>query len=232
MSARRASALRVKICGVRDPETAALCAEEGAAYVGLVFFPPSPRAVTPAAAAEILAALPPETAGVALFVDPTDAEIEAALRLAPAAFLQLHGEETPDRVRAVRRTFGLPVIKAVGVSDIADLAPVDGYEAAADMLLCDAKPAPGAAVPGGAGVAFEQRLLSGRNWFKPWLLAGGLTAETLGGAVAACGARQVDVSSGVESARGVKSPERICAFMAAAREIRIDGRQDGASRSG
>lgn len=208
--------MRVKICGLSEPEHVRIASEAGAAYVGFVFFPPSPRAVTAAAASALALEAAPGVGKVGLFVSPNDATLEDVLKSAPLDFLQLHGDETPERVRAVKEAFGLPVIKALGVGDAADVARLDAFEAAADMLLCDAKPAPQAEVPGGTGEAFEWRLLEGRSWAKPWLLAGGLTAETVAHAAKVTGAREVDVSSGVEVSRGVKSPEKIRAFIEAA----------------
>ncbi len=209
--------LRVKICGVRRPEHAEAAVAAGAAYVGVVFFPPSPRSATLEEAAAVCAATAPGVATVGLFVDPSDEDIDAALGAAPLDMIQLHGDEPPERVAAVRARLGLPVMKAIGIGAVDDLARIERYEPVADQILCDAKPAPGAAVPGGAGEAFEWRLLSGRSWAKPWLLAGGLDAANVAEAARVAGARQVDVSSGVEAARGEKSADKIRAFCAAAR---------------
>jgi phosphoribosylanthranilate isomerase len=130
--------------------------------------------------------------------------------------LQLHGHEPPDRVASLRSRHGLPVMKAVGVATADDLPALDAYAAVADQLLVDAKPAPGAALPGGNGVAFDWRLIAGRRWPVPWMLAGGLTPANVAEAVRLTGARQVDVSSGVEAAPGVKDADLIRAFVAAA----------------
>jgi phosphoribosylanthranilate isomerase len=130
--------------------------------------------------------------------------------------LQLHGHETPARVAEVRARYGLPVMKVVGVSDESDLAAIGGYEAVADQIMVDAKPPKGAVLPGGNGVAFDWGLIAGRRWTKPWMLAGGLTAGNVAEAVRLTGARQVDVSSGVESAPGVKDAGMIAAFLKAA----------------
>jgi phosphoribosylanthranilate isomerase len=208
--------IRVKICGLTRPEDLDAAARAGAAYAGLVFFPRSPRALTTAQAREVALAAPPGLARVALFVDAEDAEIEAVLDQVPIDVLQLHGGESPARVAAVRSRFGLPVMKAVGVAGEGDLPALDEHARAADMLLVDAKPAPGAARPGGNGLAFDWRLIAGRRWPVPWLLAGGLTPENVAEAVRLTGARQVDVSSGVEAAPGVKDPARIRDFVAAA----------------
>jgi phosphoribosylanthranilate isomerase len=130
--------------------------------------------------------------------------------------LQLHGREPPERVAAVRARFGLPVMKAIGIAVAADLAQIDAYAPVADQLLIDARPSPGADRPGGNGLAFDWRLLEGRRWALPWMLAGGLTPENVAAAVELTGAGQVDVSSGVESAPGYKDPERVRAFVSAA----------------
>lgn len=212
--------LRVKICGLREEAHVETACAEGAAYVGFVFFDPSPRAVSIETAARLCGGVEPGVAKVGLFVDADDARLDAVLGVTPLDFLQLHGAESPERVAEVRRRFGLPVIKAVGVAGPEDLPMLDLYEGVSDMLLCDAKPAPGAVVPGGTGVSFDWRLLSDRRWSKPWLLAGGLTAENVVEAARAAGAGEVDVSSGVEVRRGEKSSELIAAFLRAARDGR------------
>ena len=207
----------VKICGLRRPGDVAAAVAAGAAYVGFVFFPRSPRAVTPDAAAVLSATVPPGVAKVALTVDAGDDALAAILAAMPADILQLHGHEPPDRVAAVRARFGLPVMKAVGIAGPADLPALDAHARVADLLLVDAKPAPDATLPGGNGLAFDWRLIAGRRWPVPWLLAGGLTPATVAEAVRLTGAPGVDVSSGVESAPGEKDAARIAAFVAAAR---------------
>lgn len=207
--------LRVKICGLRTPETVAAAVEGGAAYLGFVFFPRSPRAVTPATAAVLAATVPPGLMRVALLVDPDDALLDAVLAPGGIDMLQLHGDETPERVAAVRARSGLPVMKAVGISGEADLSAIAAAEATADQILVDAKPAPGATRPGGNGLAFDWRLVAGRRWSRPWMLSGGLTAATVAEAARLTGAVQVDVSSGVESSPGEKDPGLIRAFLAA-----------------
>jgi phosphoribosylanthranilate isomerase len=208
--------MRVKICGVRDAATLAAAAAAGAAYVGFVFFPRSPRHLGWEEAAALAAAAPPGLCKVGLAVDPDDATLDRLAAL-PLDMIQLHGREPPERVAEVRRRLGLPMMKAVGVGGPEDLAVLDAYARVADQVLCDARPPAGAALPGGEGRAFDWGLLAGRRWPGPWMLAGGLTPETVAEAVRITGAAQVDVSSGVESAAGVKEPERIAAFVAAAR---------------
>jgi phosphoribosylanthranilate isomerase len=208
--------VRVKICGLRSAADVAAVAEAGAAYAGFVFFPKSPRHLTPDQARAAALAAPPGLAKVALVVDADDASLEAILSVVPVDILQLHGRETPARVAEVRSRFGLPVMKAVGVAGPEDLAALAAHEAVADLVLVDAKPAPGADLPGGNGAAFDWRLVAGRRWRRPWMLAGGLTPANVAEAVRLTGAVQVDVSSGVEAAPGVKDHALIRAFVAAA----------------
>ncbi len=204
--------VRVKICGLRSAADVQAAASAGAAYVGFVFYPRSPRNVTPEAARDAALAAPVGVAKVALTVDADDVTLDAILRLVPLDMLQLHGHETPERVAEVRTRYGLPVMKAIGVAVPADLAQIDRY-GAADQLLIDAKPAPGT-LPGGNGLAFDWALLANRRWTQPWMLAGGLHAGNVAEAIRLTGAQQVDLSSGVESAPGVKDYGKIAAFMA------------------
>jgi phosphoribosylanthranilate isomerase len=208
--------IRVKICGLRTPADVAAVAAAGAAYAGFVFFAKSPRHLTLDQAREAALAAPPGLMKVALTVDADDAALDAILGRVPLDMLQLHGHETPARVAAVKDRFGLPVMKALGVADEGDLAGLVEMSLAADQLLIDAKPPRGAALPGGNGLAFDWRLLTGRRWLRPWMLAGGLTAANVAEAVRLTGARQVDVSSGVEGAPGVKDHALIAGFVAAA----------------
>lgn len=207
---------RVKICGLREARHVAAAVEAGAAYLGFVFFPESPRNVTPGTARALALAVPPGIAKVALIVDADDARLDAITTAVPLDMLQLHGRESPARVAEIRARTGLPVMKALGIAAEADLAAIDAYAAVADQILVDAKPPRGAALPGGRGVAFDWRLVANRRWARPWMLAGGLTPENVAEAVALTGARQVDVSSGVERARGEKDEALIRAFLAAA----------------
>jgi len=211
------SDIRVKICGLRTQAGVSAAAEAGAAYVGFVFFKKSPRNVSIGQAAELAVNVPPGICKVALTVNATDAELDAITAAVPLDMLQLHGKESPERVAEVRARYGLPVMKAIGVADAADLAQIDSYAQVADQLLIDAKPPKNADLPGGNGLAFDWRLLAGRKyWQLPWMLAGGLTPENVAEAARMTGARQVDVSSGVEQAPGEKSAEKIAAFAAAA----------------
>lgn len=206
----------MKICGLRTPAHVSAVARAGAAYAGFVFFPKSPRNVTLPEARLAAMAAPPGLAKVALTVDADDAALDAIVAAVPLDMLQLQGRESPDRVAEVRARYGLPVIKAIGLADEGDLSAIFAFSSVADQLLIDAKPPGGADLPGGNGLAFDWRLLAGRRWLRPWMLAGGLTAENVAEAVRLTGARQVDVSSGVESGPGVKDPGKIAAFVAAA----------------
>lgn len=208
--------IAVKICGLGAVADVAACAAAGAKYVGFVFFPKSPRNVSLDTARELALATPPGIAKVALTVNADDAQLDALLDQVPLDILQLHGAETPERVSEVRARFGLPVMKAVGIADEGDLGAIADYASVADQLLIDAKPPKGGTLPGGNGVTFDWRLIAGRRWAVPWMLAGGLTPATVGEAIRLTGAQQVDVSSGVESAPGVKDPDLISAFVSAA----------------
>jgi phosphoribosylanthranilate isomerase len=208
--------IRVKICGLRTAADVQAVARAGAAYAGFVFFARSPRNLTVPEARVLALLAPVGLAKVALVVDADDAALDAIVEGVPLDMLQLHGHETPERVAAVRARYGLPVMKAVGVADEGDLAGLMEMSLAADQLLIDAKPARGAVLPGGNGLAFDWRLLVGRKWLRPWMLAGGLTPENVAEAVRLTGAAQVDVSSGVESAPGIKDHGRIAAFVQAA----------------
>ncbi len=206
---------RVKICGLTTPETIAAAVDAGAAYVGLVFFPKSPRYLTIEAARNLALDIPEGVAKVALTVDADDGLLDQITARVPLDMLQLHGSETPERVSTVKARYGLPVMKALGVADAPDLEAINTYASVADQILVDAKPPKGGELPGGNGLPFDWRLIAGRRWSVPWMLAGGLTPENVGEAQHLTGARQVDVSSGVESAPGVKDVSAISAFIEA-----------------
>jgi len=209
--------VRVKICGLNDPRAVAAAVEGGADLVGVVFFPRSPRAVTPERAAELLDGVPRKILRVGLFVDPDDRLLDRVLRNLRLDLLQLHGAEPPARVEAIRRDWGMPTMKVLGVSSAADLDAARDYLGVADRLMFDAKPPRGADRPGGNARAFDWTLLAGRKWTLPWVLAGGLTARNVARAIRLSGARAVDVSSGVESSPGVKDPRKIWNFIRAAK---------------
>ena len=210
------SDIRVKICGLRTAADVAAVAAAGAAYAGFVFFPKSPRHLTTDQARALAISAPPGLAKVALTVNADNATLDAITKVVPLDMLQLHGHESPARVAEVRARYGLPVMKAIGVADEGDLAALTEYSLVADQILIDAKPPKTAGLPGGNGLSFDWRLLVGRKWLRPWMLAGGLTAENVAEAIRLTGARQVDLSSGVETAPGVKDAGLINAFVKAA----------------
>ncbi|MEZ5754957.1 MAG: phosphoribosylanthranilate isomerase [Paracoccaceae bacterium] len=208
--------VRVKICGLRTVADVDAVAAAGAAYAGFNFFGKSPRHVTVEEARGLALAAPEGLCKVALVVDATDAELDTIVARVPLDMLQLHGHESPARVAEVKARYGLPVMKVIGVAGEADLAALTEVSLVADQLLIDAKPPKDAVLPGGNGLTFDWRLLVGRKWLKPWMLAGGLTPENVAEAIRLTGARQVDVASGVESAPGQKDAGRIAAFVRAA----------------
>ena len=206
-----------KICGINDPVAMRTAIDAGAAHVGLVFYRPSPRYVTPAQAASLAALVPEGVSRVGLFVDPTDKEVDAVLAETALDLLQLHGGEAPARVAELRVRTGVKAMKAISVADEADIARADDYLDVADWLMFDAKPPKDMAnaLPGGNALSFEWRLLGDRAWPVPWMLAGGLDAENVGDAVSLSGASVVDTSSGVEDEQGEKNPDKIRAFLKA-----------------
>ena len=207
--------MRAKICGLTTPEAIEAAAKAGAAYIGFVFFPKSPRNISLAEAGVLALSVPPGIVKVALTVNADDALIDDIAAL-PIDMFQLHGSESPTRVAEVKARTGLPVMKAIGVADASDLERIADYEGVADQILVDAKPPKGGEVPGGNGLAFDWRLIEGRDWAGPWMLAGGLDPSNVSAAVRLTGAAQIDVSSGVESTPGIKDIARIRAFMKAA----------------
>ncbi|HYU13218.1 MAG TPA: phosphoribosylanthranilate isomerase [Stellaceae bacterium] len=212
--------IAAKICGLSSEAAVAAAVESGAAFLGFVFYPPSPRAVSPRRAAELCAAVPSGVQRVGLFVDAGDDAIRAVLDIAPIDILQFHGHESPERVAAVKRRFDRPVMKSIAVAAPEDVLAAAGYEAVADMLLFDAKPPRRAdALPGGNGLAFDWHLIAGHEWRQPWMLSGGLTADLLAEAVRISGAAAVDVSSGVERRPGDKDPDKIREFLRVARTL-------------
>ena len=208
---------QVKICGLRSVADVQAVAGAGAAWFGLNFFPPSPRFVTLPLARDLALAAPVGLAKVALTVDADEATLDAIVEAMPLDMLQLHGHETPARVAAVRARYGLPVMKVLGVRDEGDLADLMEFSIAADMIMIDAKAPKGAVLPGGNGVPFDWRLVAQRRWLRPWMLAGGLTSANVAEAIRLTNARAVDVSSGVESAPGIKDYTKVADFIAAAR---------------
>ena len=209
-------AVTAKICGVSTPDAVAAVVAGGASHMGLNFYPPSPRYVTPSLAAALAAGTPPGVCRVGLFVDPDDDTLEAVLAAVEIDLLQLHGDESIERVAALRERFAVPVMKVIRVAGPADIALAGGFAEVADWLLFDARPPADmvGALPGGNALSFDWRLIAGTSWPVPWMLSGGLESANLAEAVSVSGARLVDVSSGVEDRRGHKSPVMIKDFLA------------------
>lgn len=222
MRARRAkwrsmnAKIRAKICGLTRAEDVAAAVAAGAGYLGFNFFEKSPRFVTADTARALALDVPPGVAKVGLVVDVDDQVLDALCATVPLDFIQLHGAETPERVAEVKARYGLPVIKAFGIAGPEDTDQIARFSRVADVLLVDAKPPKGADLPGGNGLAFDWRLLAGRRWAVPWMLAGGLRPDNVALAIEMTGATQVDVSSGVEAAPGIKDAQKMSAFILAA----------------
>jgi phosphoribosylanthranilate isomerase len=209
--------VQVKICGINGVESADAAVRAGADFVGLVFHAGSRRNLAPDFARALAEHLRGRVRLVALVADAGDERIAAIVEAVRPDVLQLHGTETPERVAELRTRFGTAMMKSIAVAEASDLSDVARYEAVSDMLLFDAKAPRDAERPGGHGAAFDWQLLRTRKFSRPWLLAGGLKPDNVARAIAASGAPGVDVSSGVESAPGHKSPELIRAFIDAAR---------------
>jgi phosphoribosylanthranilate isomerase len=210
-----------KICGINDVAAMQAAVANGAAYVGLVFYPQSPRSISPATAAKLAALVPEGVTKVGLFVDPDNALIARVLQEVPLDLLQLHGSETPARCTDIRNRFGRPVMKVIKVATLDDVKSANDYCDLVDWLMFDAKPPSSmtSALPGGNAVQFDWTLLAGWKWPVPWMLAGGLVADNVAEAVSRSGTAVVDVSSGVESAPGKKDPAEIKRFLEAVAEL-------------
>jgi phosphoribosylanthranilate isomerase len=209
----------IKICGLSTPETLDAAIAARADYIGLVFFPKSPRNVTIGQAAALAARAAGRTRIVGLFVDPDMALLHEVRAAVPLDVIQLHGKEPPAFVQQVRATTACEAWKALGVRKRADMEAARGYAGAADRILYDAKPPEGADLPGGTGLRIDWDLMKGWKHPLPWMLAGGLDPQNVADAVHVTGAPAVDVSSGVESAPGVKDAGKIAAFAQAVRAI-------------
>jgi phosphoribosylanthranilate isomerase len=215
--------IAVKICGLTDAAALEASVSGGARFGGLVFYEASPRHLGIFAAGDLARRAPPGFRLVGLFVDPDNETLDRHLGELPLDYVQLHGAESPERCLEVAELFSIPVIKALKIGAAPDLRQIGLYRDSAEILLLDAKPPPGLAVlPGGTGLAFDWTLLSGREIAGPWMLAGGLTPETLASALSATGAPMVDVSSGVESRPGVKDPSKIARFLEVAGRFSLD----------
>ncbi len=211
--------VRVKICGLSTPETTEAAIAAGADYLGFNFIERSSRYISCEKAGELAALVPSTIMKVALTLDAGNEEFDAIVEALDPDMLQLHGAETPARLTELKARYGLPLMKAIGVSEPGDPERADIYRDSADLLLFDAKPpkSMAGALPGGNGLVFDWSLIAGHRPGLPWMLSGGLNPENVGEAIRITGAEAVDVSSGVESAPGKKSPELIEAFIRAAR---------------
>lgn len=206
---------KVKICGLTQAEHVSAAVAAGAAYLGFNFFEPSPRFVSVELARDLALDVPVGVAKVGLVVNADNATLDAICDRVPLDMIQLHGKESPERVAEVRKRYGLPVMKAIGISGAEDLAAIDLYSSVADQLLIDAKAPKDAKLPGGNGVSFDWGLLAARKyWQVPWMLAGGLRHDNVQEAIRRTGAKQVDLSSSVESAPGIKDAGLMQEFIA------------------
>jgi len=207
--------IAVKICGLTTPGGVRAACDAGAAYTGFVFYPKSPRHITGLQAAALAALVPETIRKVGVFVDPNDDDLRQILGHVALDLIQLHGSESPARLQQIKDNFKLPVIKAIAVADNDDIAYAKTCESVADILLFDAKPpiSHKNTLPGGNGLSFDWQLIKTTDWHRPWLLSGGLNEGNVMAAVAASGAKAVDVSSGVESRPGVKDSAKINGFM-------------------
>ncbi|CAN5236308.1 phosphoribosylanthranilate isomerase [soil metagenome] len=206
---------RVKICGLTTPETLDAALDGGAAFVGAVMFARSPRNISSADAATLFRRVRGRAKVVAVVVDADDALLSEIAETLKPDFIQLHGAETPQRAEQVRALTGAGIIKALPIRTPDDFSPADAWEPFVDHLMFDAKPAPDATMPGGVGASFDWSLLSGRTFAAPWFLAGGLNPGNAAMAATISGAPLLDVSSGVETAPGVKDAGLIAAFLKA-----------------
>lgn len=210
-------ALDIKICGLSTAETFDAALDNGASHVGFIFFAKSPRNVSPELAGQLRQAAKDRAVAVAVTVDAGDAFLDEIVAAVAPDMLQLHGKETPARVAEVKARYGLPVMKAFSIREAADLEAIKPYRGIADRLLFDAKPPAGSELPGGNGVSFDWRLLAGLDASVDYMLSGGLNAANIGDALRLANPPGIDISSGVESAPGVKDAALIENFFRAVR---------------
>jgi len=208
-----------KICGITASDALTAAIDGGAEFVGFVFYPPSPRCVSPSEVLRMTEDFAVAVKKVGLFVDPTNKEIEDILNRVPLEMLQLHGSESPHRVAEIRVEFGLPVMKALSIANRANVSEAMEFEGSADWIMFDAKAPRGSSRPGGNARSFDWGLVSGIDISVPWMLAGGLTAANIIKAVITSDAKAVDVSSGVESIVGKKDPQKITEFLTAVKAL-------------
>jgi len=218
----RAMALDIKICGLKTDAAMAAALAGGASHVGFIFFAKSPRYVEPTEAGRLREAARGKAKAVAVTVDAADAFLDEIVEKMRPDMLQLHGSETPERVAGVKARYGLPVMKALSISEAADLKRIKPFLGIADRFLFDAKPPKGSQLPGGNGVAFDWRILAGLDAGVDYMLSGGLNAANIGDALRSANPPAIDISSGAESAPGVKDPALIEQFFRAVRAARDD----------
>ena len=208
----------VKICGIKDPENLAASIEAGARFIGLNFYAPSPRSISFDTAWNLARAIPTGVRAVGLFVNPSDEELERILTGVQLDMVQLHGDESPGRINEVKSRYAMPVMKAMRIRDESDLENIEGFEAAADWLLFDARPE-GAKMPGGTGHKFDWSILEGRTFKKPWMLSGGLNKDNVKEALNVLKPDALDVASGVENEPGHKDASKIKEFISAVKSV-------------
>ena len=209
------SKVRVKICGITNTPDMDASIKYGTHYAGLMFFEKSPRFVNLNLARKLSLHAGTKIKKVAVTVNLDNQKLDEIVKKVPLDFIQLHGNETPKRVQEIKIRYKIPVIKAIGISEANDLDFISLFKDVADQLLIDAKSPPSSVLPGGNGVNFDWKLLKDFNFQCPWLLAGGLTSENAAEAIALTGATQLDLSSGVEKAPGLKDDKKISLFMSA-----------------
>ncbi|UWF66518.1 MULTISPECIES: phosphoribosylanthranilate isomerase [unclassified Brucella] len=208
-------ALDIKICGLKTPEAVAAALDGGATHIGFIFFPKSPRHITPDAAARLRAAATGRAEAVAVTVDADDETLDEIVKTVRPDMLQLHGGETPERVRFVKARYNLPVMKAFSIREAGDLEAIAPYRGIADRFLFDAKPPKGSELPGGNGISFDWNLLAALDADIDYMLSGGLNADNIAEALLKTGAPGIDISSGVECAPGEKDVRLIENFFQA-----------------
>ncbi|APY13839.1 phosphoribosylanthranilate isomerase [Brucella sp. 10RB9214] len=208
-------ALDIKICGLKTPEAVAAALDGGATHIGFIFFPKSPRHITPDAAARLRAAATGRAVAVAVTVDADDETLDEIVKTVRPDMLQLHGGETPERVRFLKARYNLPVMKAFSIREAGDLEAIAPYRGIADRFLFDAKPPKGSELPGGNGISFDWNLLAALDADIDYMLSGGLNADNIAEALLKTGAPGIDISSGVECAPGEKDVRLIENFFQA-----------------
>ncbi len=211
--------VKVKICGINSRPAMEAAINHNAAYIGLVFYPKSPRSLDIMAAAALASIIPKHINIVGLFVDPDDDLISNILEAIPLDMIQLHGNEDAKRCMQIKTRTDRKIIKAIGIKQKSDLLQIAPYEETCDMLLFDAKPPKNANLPGGNAIAFDWQILNNQQYSKPWMLAGGLNIENIENAIKTTNAKHVDISSGVEISASHKSPEKIAAFLDKVKQI-------------